>query len=481
MVHQFINNGYLVILDVNSSSVHSVDPITYAIINSINTLNDQHIEGVDYLLCSDNKETIRAKTIEYISDANTPQEVKDANKDDFDEAYSEITSLVQDGLLYTKEVELNPEIFAKKTSYIKALCLNVAHACNLKCKYCFASQGDYNGKSELMSFEVGKKAIDFLIANSGSRINLEVDFFGGEPLLDFDVVKQIVEYGNSIQDKYNKNFRWTITTNGMLLDDDNIDFINKHMHNVVLSLDGRKEINDNMRPTANDKGSYDVILPKFKKLVDKRNGKQYYIRGTFTHYNTDFANDVVEYVENGFLETSLEPVVCDENLDYALKGDDIDKVLKEYDKLSKKVIEYKNNNKPLNFFHFMIDLSGGPCIYKRMAGCGAGSEYLCITPNGDIYPCHQFAGNKDFCMGNVDTSITNPDIINDFKRVSIYSKPDCKKCFAKYFCSGGCMANAYNSTGDINGIYEKGCIFTRKRIECAIMIYIDQKLKESKE
>lgn len=357
----------------------------------------------------------------------------------------------------------------------------MAHDCNLKCKYCFASQGDFNGPKGLMSLEVGKKSLDYLIANSGNRKNLEVDFFGGEPLLNFEVVKELVEYGNEQAAKHNKLFRFTITTNGVLLDDEKIKYINETMHNVVLSLDGRKDINDNMRPTLNDKGSYDVIVPKFQKLIKERDkNKFYYIRGTFTRHNMDFGKDVLHFRDLGFELTSMEPVVDHNENEYALKEEDIALVNKEYERFAKDYLDVRRKDKDFKFFHFMIDLSGGPCAIKRISGCGAGLEYLAITPDGDIYPCHQFVGNEDFKMGSLfDEEISFPkEIVNQFHGCNVETKDDCKACWAKFYCSGGCHANAYNFNGDVKKPYKQGCEMQKKRIECAIMVEAALKLEE---
>ena len=380
-------------------------------------------------------------------------------------------------MLFSEDVyaQVIPKI-ERRDPVVKALCLHIAHDCNLKCRYCFAEEGEYHGKRELMSLEVGKKAIDFLIKASGKRKNLEVDFFGGEPLMNFGVVKGIVEYARSIEKEHNKNFRFTITTNGILLNDEIMDYINKNMHNVVLSLDGRKEVNDRMRPRAGGQGSYDNIVPKFQKLADSRNQTDYYVRGTFTHYNLDFAKDVMHMADLGFKQTSVEPVVAPETEDYALTSEHIEKVCAEYDKLTEEYVKRYDEGRGFNFFHFMVDLDQGPCAIKRLSGCGAGHEYLAVAPNGDIYPCHQFVGNKDFLMGNVNENKIDENIEKMFERSNVYTKEKCKNCFAKFYCSGGCSANAYNFNGDINKPYELACEFEKKRLECSIAIEAHKKL-----
>lgn len=472
MIHQFINNGYFIVLDVETSSIHCVDEASYIIIKSIDLLSN----NIDCSLLDDYsfKQKVKEKSINELEFLKKNILFKNTNLNDFDEIYDEIKTLVKDNLLFTKADNISSDLINNNYT-LKALCLHIAHDCNLACKYCFASEGNYKGKKELMTFDVGKKAIDFLINESKNRVNLEIDFFGGEPLLNFDVIKKLVEYGRSIEKKHNKNFRFTLTTNGILLNDNVIDFCNKEMSNVVLSLDGRKEINDFARPTVNGKGSYDLILPNFKRFLEKRGNKDYYVRGTFTHYNLDFDNDVMHYVDLGFKNVSMEPVVATKDKDYAIKEDDIDTICDSYDRLAKKIINANISNKPFNFFHFMINLKGGPCIYKRIKGCGSGVEYMSVTPNGDLYPCHQFASDNDFKMGNIYEGITNKDLSKKFCRVNLYSKDECRNCFSKYFCSGGCMANSYNENGTINSTYKIGCILQRKRVECAIMIKIANK------
>ncbi len=437
-------NDLNIVVDVNGGAVHVVDEITFDVL--------------DYYELND-AEKIAKKLPKYTLD-----EIK--------ETFDEIKSLVEDGLLYSPDNYLDIDAFKNREPVVKAMCLHIAHDCNLKCKYCFASQGDFGGAKSIMSFEVGKKALEYLVDNSGSRKNLEVDFFGGEPLMNFEVVKQLVEYGNELAKEKGKNFRFTITTNGVLLDDEIIDYVNEHMHNVVLSLDGRKSINDDMRPTLNDKGSYDIIVPKFQKLIEKRKDKYYYVRGTFTRDNMDFSKDVLHFKDLGFDLTSVEPVVGDESNPYALREEDLPKILDEYEKLAIEYSKMRVNNEPFRFFHFMVDLSQGPCVIKRMTGCGAGNEYLAITPEGDIYPCHQFVGQEEFKMGNVMTDKVElpKEMQETFKEAHIYAKDECSKCWAKFYCSGGCHANAFNFNNDILKPYDLGCQMQRKRLECALMV-----------
>lgn len=446
MIHKFSMNGYNIVLDVNGGAVHVVDEVAY------NLLDHYKEKSLDEI-------------IDVLSDSYTESQVK--------EAYNEIKTLEDEGLLYTEDTYKHHPNFIDRKKVVKALCLHVAHDCNLKCEYCFAAQGDFGGAKEFMSFEVGKKSIDYLIANSGNRKNLEIDFFGGEPLMNFEVVKQLVEYGRSVEKENNKNIRFTITTNGILLDDDKIKYINENMHNVVLSLDGRKEVNDRMRPTLNDKGSYDIIMPKFKKLVESRpKDKYYYIRGTFTRENLDFSKDVLHFADEGFELTSVEPVVDDESNPFALREEDMDTVFNEYEKLAIKYSDRLLNGENFKFFHFMIDLNQGPCVIKRITGCGAGNEYLAITPNGDIYPCHQFVGKDEYKLANInDEEIVIPRELTDtFKNAHVYSKEDCQNCWNKFYCSGGCHANAVNFNGDVMKPYQLGCEMQKKRTECSIMI-----------
>ncbi len=451
MIHQYKNNGYNIVLDVNSGSVHVVDDIVYDVIAC---MVENHLEHAD-------KETVLEGLKKEFADKT----------EELDELVDEIYELKENGMLFTEDIyEKSIDAFRNRETVVKALCLHIAHDCNLKCRYCFAEEGEYHGRRALMSYEVGKKALDFLVANSGSRVNLEVDFFGGEPLMNWQVVKDLVAYGRSLEEPNHKRFRFTLTTNGVLLNDDIIDFANREMANIVLSVDGRKEIHDKMRPLAGGQGSYDLVIPKFKKVAESRNQTNYYVRGTFTRFNKDFAADVCHLADLGFEQISVEPVVAPASEDYALVPEDIPEVLAEYDKLAVEMIRRYKEGKGFNFFHFMIDLKGGPCVYKRLSGCGSGTEYLAVTPWGDFYPCHQFVGQKSFLMGNVDDGITNTDIREQFKACNVYSKEKCKNCFAKFYCSGGCAANSYNFHGNINDAYDLGCELQRKRVECAIMI-----------
>lgn len=458
MIHQYKLNGFNIVLDTYSGAVHCVDDLSYDIIA---------------LYENTNKEEIIEKMLE---------KYKDITKKDIEETIEEIEKIKQDGKLFSKDIYEGKNLDLKKRdSVVKALCLHVAHTCNLNCEYCFAGQGKYHGKDAIMSFEVGKQALDFLVKNSGTRKNLEVDFFGGEPLVNFDVVKQLVKYARSIEKETGKHFRFTLTTNGMLLDDDVIDFLNKEMNNVVLSLDGRKEINDAKRKKINGEGSYDIIVPKFQNFVKKRGNKEYYMRGTFTRNNLDFTKDIFHMADLGFKELSMEPVVSSPDTDYALKEEDLDTIFEQYEILAKEMIKRRKQGNPFTFYHYMIDLSGGPCIYKRITGCGSGTEYLAVTPTGDFYPCHQFVGDEKFLMGNVRDGVTNTELRDEFKLCNAYSRKECKDCWAKLYCSGGCSANAYHATGSINNVYEYGCKLFKKRIECAIMVKIAEAMEESEE
>lgn len=451
MTHQYKNNGFNIVLDVNSGSVHVVDDVVYDVIAC---MVENHME-------EEEKETAIQKLLET---GRFDQEV-------LAEAIEEIYELKDAQMLFTDDIyEKSIDAFKNRETVVKALCLHIAHDCNLACKYCFAEEGEYHGRRALMSFEVGKKALDFLVANSGSRVNLEVDFFGGEPLMNWQVVKDLVAYGRSLEEPYHKKFRFTLTTNGVLLNDDILEFANKEMANIVLSIDGRKEVHDFMRPFRGGQGSYDGIVPKFQKVAESRDQMNYYVRGTFTHHNLDFAADVCHLADLGFKQISVEPVVAPETEAYALKEEDIPQILEEYDKLAVELIKRHKEGKGVNFFHFMIDLQGGPCVYKRLSGCGSGTEYLAVTPWGDFYPCHQFVGQEEFLMGNVDTGIVNTKIRDEFKSCNVYSKEKCKNCFAKFYCSGGCAANSYNFHGSIHDAYDLGCELQRKRVECAIMI-----------
>ena len=445
MIHQYKNNDIPIVLDVNSGSVHVVDAVVYDTVARMD-------EG---------------KTLE-----QTLAELKESyDETDIRDAWAECMELKEQGMLFTQDIYENAiEHFTDRPTVVKALCLHIAHDCNLACRYCFAEEGEYHGRRALMSYEVGKKALDFLIANSGSRRNLEVDFFGGEPTMNWQVVKDLVAYGRSQEEAHNKKFRFTLTTNGVLLNDEIMEFANKECANVVMSVDGRKEVHDFMRPFRKGKGSYDLVVPKFQKFADSRGQQKYYARGTFTHHNLDFSEDVLHLADLGFEQISVEPVVADEKEEYAIKKEDIPKICEEYDKLAKEMIRRNKEGKGFNFFHFMIDLTGGPCVYKRLSGCGSGTEYLAVTPWGDLYPCHQFVGEEEFLMGNVWDGVKKPEISCQFKNCNVYAKEKCKNCFARFYCSGGCAANSYNFTGRIDDVYEIGCELQRKRVECAIMI-----------
>ena len=468
MIHQYQNNGYNIVLDVNSGAVHVVDQEAYDVIEVLNRMNEDH-------------------TVETLKSPETAE----ALKKELGEKYSEkdlldileaVTELTEQGRLFTKDIyEGFIDVVKQRKTVVKALCLHIAHDCNLACKYCFAEEGEYHGRRALMSYEVGKKALDFLIANSGTRRNLEVDFFGGEPLMNWQVVKDLVAYGREQEKLHDKHFRFTVTTNGVLLNDDIQEFINKEMDNVVISLDGRKEVNDRMRPFRNGKGSYDLIVPKFQKFAKSRAGKDYYVRGTFTRNNLDFSEDVKHFADLGFDQMSIEPVVGAEDEPYAIRKEDLPKIMEEYDKLAVEMIRRHKSGEDFNFFHFMIDLEGGPCVAKRLSGCGSGTEYLAVTPWGDFYPCHQFVGNEKFLLGNVDEGILNTDIRDEFKCCNVYAKEKCRKCFARFYCSGGCAANAYNFSGDICGAYDIGCELQKKRIECAIMIKAAEEEQKNEE
>ena len=452
MVHAFFLSGYYILLDVNSSLVHVVDECVYRLVCEINS--DMEAGNIP-ASCVDFGSVIKRLSGEF-------------PEDELKEAAGEIKELIASNALYTEDIykDIASDVVSTNIN-LKSMCLHIAHGCNLKCRYCFAGEGEYHEKG-LMSFEVGKKAIDYLIASSGKRRNLEVDFFGGEPLLNFGVVKQIVAYARSLEEKYNKNFRFTLTTNALLLNDEITDFLNKEMSNVVLSLDGRKEVNDHMRMKKDGSGSFDAIVPNIQRFVEKRGNKDYYIRGTFTRENTDFTKDIEEYLALGFKNLSMEPVVT--TADYGIREEDLPKIMDEYEKLAALYIEKRKAGCGFTFFHFMIDLDGGPCAIKRLKGCGSGTEYVAITPYGEIYPCHQFVGQDGFEIGNVDTGITNFELVKKFKEANLYTKDKCDKCFAKFFCSGGCPANSWNFSRDINKVYETGCKMQRKRVECAIMI-----------
>lgn len=450
MIHQYKQCGYNIVLDICSGAVHIVDDIAYDIISLY-----------------ENKE--KNEVIAEIS-----KKYGDVPRDEIIECYNQVTELKNSGELFTEDnfEPMAGELKAKTSGVIKALCLHIAHTCNLNCSYCFASQGKYHGERALMSFEVGKRALDFLIENSGTRRNLEVDFFGGEPLMNFDVVKKLVEYARSIEKEKGKNFRFTLTTNGVLVDDDVIDFANKEMSNVVLSLDGRKEVHDRYRVDYQGRGSYDTIVPKFQKFVKARGGKNYYMRGTFTHANPDFLEDIKTMLNLGFTELSMEPVVATEGDEAALTEEDKPVVMKQYEELAELMLKRDKEGKPFTFYHYMIDLAGGPCIYKRISGCGSGTEYMAVTPWGDLYPCHQFVGDEKFKLGDIWHGVENKEIQNEFASCNVYARSECRDCWARLYCSGGCAANAYHATGSVKGVYKYGCDLFKKRMECAIAVAV---------
>ncbi len=457
MIHQYKLGGYNIVLDVCSGSVHVVDEVAYDIIAMFEE--------------NDRDAVLQAMAKKYADRSDITQA-------DISECYDQVVSLKDAGKLFA------PDTFApmagtlkeKTAGVVKALCLHVAHTCNLNCSYCFASQGKYHGDRAVMSYEVGKRALDFLVENSGSRRNLEVDFFGGEPLMNFQVVKDLVAYARSIEKEHNKNFRFTLTTNGIQIDDDVIDFANRECSNVVLSLDGRKEIHDRFRVDYAGNGSWDRIVPKFQKLVEAREGKNYYMRGTFTHANPDFLEDIRQMLELGFTELSMEPVVCAAGDPSELTQEDLPIVLEQYEKLAALMLQKDKEGKPFTFYHYMIDLTGGPCIYKRISGCGSGTEYMAVNPWGDLYPCHQFVGEEKFKLGNIWDGVTNTEIQKEFAACNVYAHPECRDCWARLYCSGGCAANAYHATGAVTGVYEYGCTLFRKRMECAIMVAIARAL-----
>lgn len=447
MIHAYKLGGYNIVLDVYSGAVHMVDELAFDAIKMAESLPAAEVS------------------------AALREQYPGVSEQDIRDTLDDIEELRRQGKLYSKDTYEGIAFdFKKRNPVVKALCLHVAHTCNLTCDYCFASQGKYHGDRALMSFEVGKQALDFLIAHSGSRTNLEVDFFGGEPLMNWDVVKRLVAYGRDQEPLHNKKFRFTLTTNGMLLDDEVIDFANREMHNVVLSLDGRPEVHDRLRRTPAGRGSYDDIVPRFQKLAESRGQKNYYVRGTFTHHNTDFLNDILHMADLGFRELSMEPVVCAPGDPYALTADDLPVLFDQYEKLAGEMLRRDRAGNGFTFYHYMIDLKGGPCIYKRISGCGSGTEYMAVTPWGDLYPCHQFVGDEAYRLGDVWKGVTNTDVRDEFKLCNAYARPDCQNCWARLYCSGGCAANAYHATGSIRGIYEYGCELFRKRMECAIMM-----------
>ena len=453
MVHQYKLNGYNIVLDMASGSVHAVDEVAYDVIELYKKTDGDALVA-----------TVAAR--------------HGLDEAEVRECLEDVRTLEREGKLFSEDAYEGMAFdFKKRPAVVKALCLHVAHTCNLNCSYCFASQGKYHGERALMSFEVGKQALDFLIANSGSRRNLEVDFFGGEPLMNWEVVKQLVAYARTQEGVHNKNFRFTLTTNGMLIDDDVIDFCNREMSNVVLSLDGRREVHDRLRVDYAGKGSYERIVPKFRKLVEARGGKNYYMRGTFTRHNLDFTNDIFHMADLGFTELSMEPVVCAPDDPEALRAEDLPVLFEQYEILAREMIKRKKEGRPFTFYHYMIDLTGGPCIYKRITGCGSGTEYMAVTPWGELFPCHQFVGDPRYSLGNIWDGVTNEAVRDEFKLVNAYARPECKDCWAKLYCSGGCAANAYHATGSIRGVYAYGCELFRKRMECAIMIQVAEQLE----
>lgn len=451
MIHCYKLGGMNIVLDICSGSVHVVDDASYDIIEMYENTS---------------REEITKKILAKYPDC------KDVTKEEIENTFEQIEELKKQGKLFTEDTfePMAPKLKEKSAGVVKALCLHIAHTCNLNCSYCFASQGKYHGDRALMSFEVGKQAFDFLIANSGTRRNLEVDFFGGEPLMNFDVVKQLVEYARSIEKQHGKNFRFTLTTNGVLVDDDVIEFANREMSNVVLSLDGRKEVHDRYRVDYNGNGSWEKIVPKFQKFVEARGNKNYYMRGTFTHANPDFLKDIEEMLRLGFTELSMEPVVGPASDPSSLTEEDLPIVLEQYEKLAELMLKRHKEGNPFTFYHYMIDLKGGPCIYKRISGCGSGTEYMAVTPWGDLYPCHQFVGEEKYKLGDVYTGVTNTKAQEEFAECNVYTRPECRDCWARLYCSGGCAANAYHATGSVKGVYEYGCKLFRKRMECAIML-----------
>ena len=458
MIHRYKLGGYNIVLDVASGALHVVDEVAYDIIG---------------IFENEDKETVLSKMKEkYLGHDGITEE-------DINECYAQVEELKNSGKLFTEDNfrDMAGALKEKTAGVIKALCLHIAHTCNLNCSYCFASQGKYHGERAVMSYEVGKRALDFLIENSGSRRNLEVDFFGGEPLLNWDVVKKLVEYARSIEKEKGKNFRFTLTTNGMLINDDVIEFSNREMSNVVLSLDGRKEIHDRYRVDYAGKGSYDTIVPLFQKFVEARGGKNYYMRGTFTHRNPDFLEDIKTMLDLGFNELSMEPVVCAPGDEAELTDEDTKIVMEQYEKLAELMLERSKEGKPFTFYHYIIDLTGGPCIYKRISGCGSGTEYMAVTPWGDLYPCHQFVGDEKYRLGDIYTGVTNKKAQDEFRACNVYAKEECRDCWARLYCSGGCAANAYHATGSVTGVYKKGCELFKKRMECAIMLAIAKQLE----
>ena len=445
MIHQYKLNGYNIVLDVASGAVHAVDDLAYEVIGRFERQSLEEMQAE-------------------LAEKYDPAEIA--------AVWEEVQALKEAGQLFTEEeyAPLAGSFKEKSRGIVKALCLHVAHTCNLNCEYCFASQGKFHGERAVMSFEVGKRALDFLVENSGTRRNLEVDFFGGEPLMNFGVVKELVAYARSIEKEAGKNFRFTLTTNGVLVDDEVIDFANRECHNVVLSLDGRREVHDRFRVDYAGRGSWEKIVPKFQRFVEKRGGRGYYMRGTFTHFNPDFVEDIKEMLRLGFTELSMEPVVCPPGDPYALTDEDIEIVKDQYEKLAQLMLQREREGRPFTFYHYMLDLEGGPCIYKRISGCGSGTEYMAVTPWGDLYPCHQFVGDEKWKLGDVWNGVTENQLQEEFRKCNVYAKPQCKDCWAKLYCSGGCAANCLHASGSITGVYEQGCELFKKRVECAVML-----------
>ena len=456
MIHQYQLGGYNIVLDVCSGSVHVVDQVAYEIIARFES--------------EDREEILRAMG----------EKFPELSREDIAECFAQVEGLKAAGKLFAPDTfaPMAGQLKQKTAGVVKALCLHIAHTCNLNCSYCFASQGKYHGERAIMSYEVGKRALDFLMEHSGTRRNLEVDFFGGEPLMNFQVVKDLVAYARSVEQERGKNFRFTLTTNGVLVDDEVIDWANRECSNVVLSLDGRKEIHDRFRVDYAGKGSWEKIVPKFQRFVEKRGGRDYYMRGTFTHANPDFLKDIQTMLDLGFNELSMEPVVCAKGDPSALTEEDLGIVMDQYEKLAELMLEKDKEGKPFTFYHYMIDLSGGPCIYKRISGCGSGTEYMAVTPWGDLYPCHQFVGEERFRLGNIWDGVTNKEVQGEFAACNVYAHPECRDCWARLYCSGGCAANAYHATGSVTGVYEDGCKLFRKRMECAIMVAVARALGE---
>ena len=452
MVHQYKLNGYNIVLDTASGSVHAVDEVAYDVIAAYKNSSEEEIVSAMLEKYGDREDVTREDILDCISDI---RELEEAGK-----------------LFSVDKFEKLAYNYKNNSNVIKAMCLHVAHTCNLNCSYCFASQGKYQGERAIMSYEGGKRAFDFLVEKSGTRRNLEVDFFGGEPLMNWDVVKKLVLYARSIEKEHNKNFRFTLTTNGMLIDDEVIEFLNKEMSNVVLSLDGRKEVHDHFRKDYQGRGSYDKIVPLFKRLVDSRNGENYYVRGTYTHNNLDFTSDILHMADLGFTELSMEPVVCPPGDPYALTEEDLPKLFEQYEILASEMIKRKKEGRGFTFYHYMLDLKNGPCIYKRITGCGSGTEYVSVTPWGELYPCHQFVGDEKYSLGNIWDGITNTAVQDEFRSCNAYAREECRDCWAKLYCSGGCAANSYHATGSIGGVYRYGCELFKKRIECAVMIKV---------